>query len=66
MFSIIIIVTTIIGFASMIIDTIDRTAITTSLQLIKDTDPTLSTFVASPQENFMFAVEVWHVDMTGP
>lgn len=66
MFSIIIIVTTIIGFASMIIDTIDRTAITTSLQLIKDTDPTLSTFVASPQENFMFAVEVWNVDMTGP
>ncbi len=44
-----IIITTIIGFASMILNTIDLSTITTSTEIVKNDDPTLSTFIASPE-----------------
>jgi len=47
-FSIGIIITIIIGFASMIIDTLNRSSITYTLDTINNMDPTLTTIVTSP------------------
>lgn len=50
----------------MILDTLALTSIKTSIQVTKNEEPTYSSFAASPQNSFMFAVEVWMVDTTGP
>lgn len=54
-FSIAIIITTFIGFASMIIDTINRTSITTQTNISKSSAPTRSVLTTEEGSNFMFA-----------
>jgi hypothetical protein len=54
----------VIGFANMIIDTINLTSITTSLQMIKETDPTPTTLSSANNSNFMFGIEVWRQNLS--
>lgn len=56
--SLAIIITIIIGFANMILDTLGLNSITTATQIIKQQDPTPATLSTSPDSNFMFAVEI--------
>lgn len=51
-----IIVMVMIGFASMIIDTLKRTAITSSLNVQKSSDPTYYELKTDPEKMFMFGV----------
>ena len=61
-----VIVVIIVGFANMIMETIHKTAITTSSKTMKNIDPNLTTLITSPEHNFMFGVEIWHHDLNGP
>lgn len=51
-----IIVTILIGFASMIIDTINLTSITTQMQVVKSTNPSAAILSTAPGSKFMFGV----------
>lgn len=51
-----IIITIIIAFASMILNTINRTTISFTLNTERAIDPPLSTITASTKNNFMFGV----------
>ena len=53
-----IIITIIVAFASMIINTVNRTIISFTHNEQKDSVPSLTQIMASPDDNFMFAVEV--------
>jgi hypothetical protein len=53
-----IIITIIIAFASMIIDTVNRTTISFTFNEERSGDPSLSVITVSPENNFMFAVSV--------
>lgn len=46
----------------MIIDTIEKTSITTNLTIKKNPEPTKVTMTASPDNNFMFGVELYGLD----
>lgn len=59
-----IIITIFIGFANMILDTLDLNTITTSMEVIKQQVPTPATLSTSPESNFMFAVEIWHLNLS--
>ena len=50
----------------MILDTLALTSITTSFETVKNEVPTYSSFSTTPENNFMFAIEVWMVDTSGP
>jgi uncharacterized protein YaaQ len=57
-------ITIIIGFASMILDTLQLSAITTNLKTVKQTDPTHSVLSTSPDSMFMFGVEIWLLNLS--
>jgi hypothetical protein len=50
----------------MIINTLNRTTITDSIEVVKNINPTFSTFTASPKDNFMLGIEVWMLNITAP
>jgi hypothetical protein len=52
-----------IGFASMITDTLNRTAITSSLNIRKSNDPTYYDLKADPKSMFMFGVMLQPIDV---
>lgn len=52
-----------IGFASMIVDTFNRTAITSSLNIQKSNDPTYYDLKADPNSMFMFGVMLQPIDV---
>ena len=64
MISILIIITIIVAFASMIMETVNRTTINYTHNSIRNSDPTLSLVKASPENKFMFAVEVWGYNLS--
>ncbi len=64
MISIAIIITIIIAFASMILETVNRTTINYTHNSLRDSDPNLSLVNASPDGMFMFAVEVWGYNLS--
>ena len=51
-----IIVAIIVGFANMIVDTLNRSTLTTSFKVEKKSDPSLATLTTSPDKMFMFGV----------
>jgi hypothetical protein len=52
-----------IGFASMIVDTLNRTAITANLNIQKSNDPTYYDLRADPASMFMFGVMLQPIDV---
>ena len=60
--SIIILVT--IGFASMITDTLNKTAISSSLNVQKSNDPTFYNLIADSDHNFMFGISIQPMDLS--
>lgn len=48
----------------MIIDTINLTSITTSVQMIKEADPTPTTLSSANHSNFMFGIEIWRQNLS--
>ena len=54
-----IIVTIVIGFTSMIRETLNRSSFTTSLTVEKKPDPSATLMTASPESMFMFGIEIW-------
>ena len=61
-----VIVVIIVGFANMIMETINKTAITTSSKIVKNIDPNLTTLITGPSHNYMFGIEIWNHDLNGP
>lgn len=59
-----IIITIIVGFANMIMDTLNLNTISTTFELIKNKNPTPTTLSTSPDSHFMFAAEIWHVNLS--
>lgn len=59
--SIVVMVT--VGFASMIVDTLNRTAITSSLNIQKSNDPTYYDLKADPNSMSMFGVMMQPIDV---
>ena len=59
-----IMVAVIVGFASMIIDTLSLNTITSNETISKNINPTSSSFTVSNDSKFMLAVELWGVNMT--
>ncbi len=59
-----IIIAIIIGFASMILDTLNLSSITTTTQIIKNVIPPASTLDITPESPFRFAVEVWRFNLS--
>lgn len=64
LFSISIIIFIVIGFASMISDTLNRTTIASSVQTIKQSDPTLSILKNNKEGMFMFGISVQSTDVS--
>lgn len=58
------IITIIVGFASMILNTLDLSSISTSTEVIKNLDPPSSTITISDDSPFRFAVEIWHLNLS--
>lgn len=48
----------------MISDTLNKTAITYTQKEERKVDPTHIEFIASPEENFMFGIEVWGYNLS--
>ena len=61
-----IIVAILVGFANMIIDTLNKNTLTTSFKTEKKANPTLTTLTASPEKMFMFGVEIWRHNLNAP
>ena len=59
-----IIVTILIGFASMILDTLNLSSISYTQNVITRTDPSPTTITTSPDSNFMFGIEIWHQNLS--
>jgi hypothetical protein len=66
LFSLAIIVAVIVGFASMILDTLSLSSINFVEIISKDQVPTLTSVSMQEGSNFMMAVELWGVNMTAP
>lgn len=64
--SICIIITIIISFASMILDTLNLSTINYTENALKRVDPSLTVITAHPDHNFMFAIEVWRQNLSAP
>lgn len=56
--SIAIIVVILVGFARMIIDTVNLSTITYTLKTERQTDPKSTTLFTDPTKNFMFGIEI--------
>jgi hypothetical protein len=61
-FSLAIILTVIAGFFSMISETLNRTAISSSLNVITSGNPTLYNLTPSKESMFMFGVQLTSMD----
>jgi hypothetical protein len=59
-------VTIVIGFANMILNTLTLSTISYTQNVQTNTDPTLTTITASPEDNFMFGIEIWHQNLSSP
>ena len=59
-----IIVAILVGFASMILDTLDLSVISTQLSLTKQVDPTPVTLSTVPDSHFMFGIELWKLNLS--
>ena len=57
-FSLVIVIVVIAGFFNMISETINRTAISSSLNVITSSNPSAFNLITSPQNKFMFAVQI--------
>lgn len=62
--SIAIIIAVIIGFASMILDTLSLSTITFVTTITKDTNPSFTRMDIGDGSKFMMAVQLWGVNMT--
>lgn len=61
-----IIITIIIGFANMILSTLQQTSITSTETVTTLPDPSSMVITASPDNNFMFAIEIWRHNLSSP
>lgn len=61
-----IIITIVIGFASMIIDTLTLNSISYTQNIATHSDPSYTKITTSPENNFMFAIEIWHQNLSAP
>ena len=59
-----IIITILVGFANMIITTLQRSQITSSKTVIKNSDPPLMSIKVEPQNNFMMGFEIQGIDLS--
>jgi hypothetical protein len=59
-----IIIAILVGFASMIINTLNQTTISNTTQVIKNPIPTNSSMEITPESAFRFGVEVWRVNLS--
>jgi hypothetical protein len=59
-------VTIVIGFASMVVDTLTLSTISFTQNVKTRTDPSPITLTTSPDKNFMFGLEVWHHNLSSP
>lgn len=59
-----IIITIIISFASMILDTLNLSTINYTENSIKRVDPSYTAMTADPDKNFMFAIEIWRQNLS--
>jgi hypothetical protein len=50
----------------MILDTLNLTSFTYTQNVITKTDPSATTINTAPSANFMFGVEIWHHNLSGP
>ena len=63
-FSLAIILTVIAGLFSMISETLNRTAITSSLNVITSSDPTAYNLTSNADSMFMFGIQIQSTDLT--
>lgn len=54
----------IVGFASMIASTLNRSTITSTTTTVKQSTPPLATLVAGEENMFMFSVSIQSLDLT--
>lgn len=54
----------IIGFASMIASTLNRSTITSTITTVKQSNPPLATLIAGEENMFMFSVSIQSLDLT--
>ena len=54
----------IVGFANMITDTLNKTAITSSLNIEKSNNPTLYNLITNADNNFMFGINIQPMDVS--
>jgi hypothetical protein len=66
LFSLAIIVAVLVGFASMIVDTLSLNTINSVQLITKDSEPSASSLTLGGDSKFMMAVELWGVNMTAP
>ena len=59
-----IVVMVIVGFANMISDTLNRTAITSSLNNEKSNNPPFYNLIANAENNFMFGINIQPMDVS--
>lgn len=59
-------ITIIIGFANMILNTFDRSDFTTNKFVTKNEFPPQAQISTEPDSNFMFAIEIWFLNITEP
>lgn len=59
-----IIIAILVGFASMILDTLDLSVITTQASLTKQIDPTSAILTTEPEAHFMFGIELWRLNLS--
>lgn len=59
-------ITILIGFANMIVSTFDRSDFTTNKFVTKNEFPPRALISTEPDSNFMFAIEIWFLNITEP
>ena len=62
-FSLVIVIVVIAGFFNMISETINRTAVSSSLNVVTSSNPSAFNLTANPQNKFMFAVQIQSTDI---
>lgn len=64
MISLGIIITIVVGFANMILNTLNLNTFTISTQVLKNPVPPLSVLEIKPESTFRLAVEVWRHNLS--
>ena len=60
------IITVLVGFANMIILTMQRENISSTKEVVKHSDPPFMSVEVSPENNFMMGIEVYGVNLSAP